>query len=300
MTHSAVLFVPPRWAYGLTVGAVVALLSLIPLVAFVLTHDAEHAAVRPAAPVVNPITAHEGGHGGIQPVAVVRLLFTLVPLMMLVVTAAGASRMSKRMAVAFSVAMVGLTLWGTFEAATSLYEAPELDEWVEVALMMITVSGIAAQMIMGVREDLQRQREAAMLGEYDALTGLRNRAGIERFYGDLPSGVQMDVVMIDLNNLKGINDAGGHGAGDAHLVRVARAIQGVLPGGGVAGRWGGRRVRPAASGNRGRCRECRRQAGGAGAHVGLPSRVRVRDRQRYNRRTASTKPRPRGQRDVPG
>lgn len=235
MTRGAV-FVQPRWVYGFTVAGIVALLSVVPVIAFVLTHDGKHTAAEPTVPVVELLTSHEGGHGGLQPVAGVRLLFTMVPLLMLLVTAAGATRMPRRIAIAFSTAMVGLTLWGAFEAAASLYEDPTPDEWIEVTLMAITVIGIAAHMVMGVRDSLRKQQEAARVSEYDALTGLRNRAGIERFYEGLPRGTQIAVVMIDLNNLKEINDTGGHGAGDAHLVRVARAIRDVLPRGGVAGR----------------------------------------------------------------
>ena len=235
----AVTLMPPRWFYGVTVAGAVALLSVVPVVAFVLTHDGGHASAQPTPPALVLLMEHAAGHGVIQPIATVRLLFTMVPLLMLLVTAAGATRMPRRMAIAFSTAMVGLTLWSAFEAATSLYEDPNPDEWIEVALMSITVLGIAAHMIMGVRDGLRKQREAAMISDYDALTGLLNRAGVERFYASLIPGSSVAVVMLDLNNLKTINDAGGHGAGDAHLVRVARAIRDVLPNSAAGGRWGG-------------------------------------------------------------
>lgn len=94
-------------------------------------------------------------------------------------------------------------------------------------------------MVMGVRDGLRKQREAAWASDYDTLTNLLNRTGIERFYASLTPGSSVAVVMLDLNNLKAINDAGGHGAGGAHLIRVARAIRDVLPNSAAAGRWGG-------------------------------------------------------------
>jgi diguanylate cyclase (GGDEF)-like protein len=209
----------PRWGRGLGVAAAAALLPGVIVLAFML--------------------AQGGGVTGVQPVAAVRLVFILVPLMMLAVTVAHTGTTSKGMVTAFGTAMVGLALWSAFEAATSLYEPADYSEWSEVALMSITVLGIAAHMVAAFRDGLRRQREAARAGDYDPLTGLLNRAGLHRFYAGLPPGTPLSVVMIDLNNLKQINDAGGHGAGDAHIVSVARALEAALPGGGAAGRWGG-------------------------------------------------------------
>jgi diguanylate cyclase (GGDEF)-like protein/PAS domain S-box-containing protein len=78
-----------------------------------------------------------------------------------------------------------------------------------------------------LEEDL---RHAA---DHDALTGLLNR---RRFELDLAHQVQLcrrygesaAVLMLDLDNLKDVNDAEGHRAGDAALVAVARILTGRL------------------------------------------------------------------------
>lgn len=81
------------------------------------------AASLPAVIVLAFMLAQGGRVMNIEPVATVRLLFSLVPLMILAVTVAHTGTMPKGMVTAFGTAMVGLTLWGAFEAAVSLYEA---------------------------------------------------------------------------------------------------------------------------------------------------------------------------------
>lgn len=63
----------------------------------------------------------------------------------------------------------------------------------------------------------------------DELTGLANRRGFERIAGHLlPLARRLDVplavVQIDLDGLKKVNDARGHDAGDALLVRFAKEL----------------------------------------------------------------------------
>lgn len=73
----------------------------------------------------------------------------------------------------------------------------------------------------------------------DALTRLLNRAGIIDYHSRLARGAAAAVLMVDVNDLKLLNDQYGHSAGDEHIVQVARALEAALPPGGVAGRWGG-------------------------------------------------------------
>ncbi|GGB65477.1 HD domain-containing phosphohydrolase [Deinococcus soli (ex Cha et al. 2016)] len=84
--------------------------------------------------------------------------------------------------------------------------------------------------------EARRQRERE---ERDPLTGLWNRRSLQRQFTLAQAAGPLCVAVLDLNRLKAINDLGGHGAGDAHLTRVARALQAALPEGGVAARLGG-------------------------------------------------------------
>ncbi|BBN96134.1 diguanylate cyclase and metal dependent phosphohydrolase [Deinococcus grandis] len=84
--------------------------------------------------------------------------------------------------------------------------------------------------------EARRQRERE---ERDPLTGLWNRRSLQRQFTLAQAAGPLCVAVLDLNRLKAINDLGGHGAGDAHLTRVAHALQAALPEGGVAARLGG-------------------------------------------------------------
>lgn len=80
--------------------------------------------------------------------------------------------------------------------------------------------------------------------ETDALTGLLNRRGWDRFleaeearfrrFGD-PAAL----VVLDLDRLKVVNDAEGHAAGDRYLQRTARALARTVRDGDVLARLGG-------------------------------------------------------------
>src|SRR5256885_2540464 len=78
----------------------------------------------------------------------------------------------------------------------------------------------------------------------DPLTGLANRAGFERGMGPEAAPAErhnrrLSPMMIDLDNLKRINDKLGHSAGDAALRLVAQQLQRVVRASDVCARVGG-------------------------------------------------------------
>ena len=71
---------------------------------------------------------------------------------------------------------------------------------------------------------------ALLLAETDAMTGLYNRRAWERLIDE--EEVRFErfadptiVVLLDLDRLKAINDASGHSAGDAYIVKAATALR---------------------------------------------------------------------------
>ncbi len=86
--------------------------------------------------------------------------------------------------------------------------------------------------------------ELEQLADSDTLTPLPNR---RRFLRELERvtayatrhGTPAAVLYLDLDNLKAINDAHGHFAGDAALIHVARLLQGLIRSTDVAARIGG-------------------------------------------------------------
>ncbi|MDO4740974.1 MAG: diguanylate cyclase, partial [Eubacteriales bacterium] len=87
-------------------------------------------------------------------------------------------------------------------------------------------------LVMVVR-DIQAKKEAELnvirMAEHDALTGLLNRASIRMLVDDVLSGndpltARHALFMIDMDNLKGINDYLGHKTGDDELIRLGRTL----------------------------------------------------------------------------
>lgn len=79
------------------------------------------------------------------------------------------------------------------------------------------------------------------LGKHDTLTGLRNRS----YFNDEMARLArrgpwpVSVVALDLNGLKGVNDLGGHAAGDALLRRAGEVLAKAIDPGVCAARIGG-------------------------------------------------------------
>ena len=78
---------------------------------------------------------------------------------------------------------------------------------------------------------------------YDALTGLYNRRGLDKKLEELFSEPEkLDysaIIMIDADGLKGINDTYGHDRGDIYLKKIANIINNFGIGSSVAARQGG-------------------------------------------------------------
>ncbi|WP_297444550.1 diguanylate cyclase [Acidiferrobacter sp.] len=87
------------------------------------------------------------------------------------------------------------------------------------------------------------QAEESRSARTDALTGLPNRRALdermEQAFADSDGRRKLAVVMIDLDGFKLINDAYGHGAGDAILTVIADRLRTSLRQGDFVARWGG-------------------------------------------------------------
>jgi diguanylate cyclase (GGDEF)-like protein/PAS domain S-box-containing protein len=93
-------------------------------------------------------------------------------------------------------------------------------------------SGGWVAMIEDVTERKRSEEQIAHLAHYDALTDLPNRVlfreQLERALKQIPSGKQLAVLYIDIDEFKSVNDALGHSVGDELLKAVAHRLHGCL------------------------------------------------------------------------
>ncbi len=134
--------------------------------------------------------------------------------------------------------------------------------WLAVSLIVGAVAGFpaeaAAQLVIalialallayvgsiGGREQQRAREEALRLSRFDALTGLQNRAAffaaVEREIRRVGRmGRGFCLLMIDLDDLKPVNDTYGHPAGDELLRAVTAVIERTIRATDCAGRYGG-------------------------------------------------------------
>ncbi|EHB53991.1 diguanylate cyclase [Mycolicibacterium rhodesiae JS60] len=128
---------------------------------------------------------------------------------------------------------MGVQFDGASLAVLSLYFLPAM-------ATVVVMPAVAAMVIEGTRRGLSATAYAA---NRDPLTGLLNRRGLFTETGltlaRSSGGSFLAVVVIDLDGFKQLNDAHGHGAGDATLRAVADQLSKVIRARDIAARVGG-------------------------------------------------------------
>ena len=95
-----------------------------------------------------------------------------------------------------------------------------------------------------ISADYEAQRDTSRAAQYDALTGLANRARMSKRLEATLTACKVAqrscaLLMLDLDRFKQVNDTLGHPAGDELLKQVARRIEKIIDGKGEIGRLGG-------------------------------------------------------------
>lgn len=98
--------------------------------------------------------------------------------------------------------------------------------------------------IQDITERKQMEQELAHQGLHDSLTGLPNRALladrlIQGLAGSRRRGSRVDVLFLDLDHFKIVNDSFGHNAGDQLLQEVSTRIANSMRAGDTVARFGG-------------------------------------------------------------
>lgn len=103
-------------------------------------------------------------------------------------------------------------------------------------------------LIIAALRDFSKQKhlndQLTVLSITDQLTGLLNRRGFHEVGGKLRAiarrnKAQLILVMVDINEFKGINDKFGHSVGDLYLQDMATVLQHSVREADVVARWGG-------------------------------------------------------------
>jgi diguanylate cyclase (GGDEF)-like protein len=82
-------------------------------------------------------------------------------------------------------------------------------------------------------------KDISRAAQFDALTGVLNRRGLEIEFGRVQGRGAFALAMLDVDHFKAINDQHSHLVGDAVLRRLGAVLQEHLRGPDVVGRWGG-------------------------------------------------------------
>lgn len=75
-----------------------------------------------------------------------------------------------------------------------------------------------------ITEYRRREDDLRTAAQRDPLTGLLNRRGLEHALNHITHDQVLALVLIDLDDFKGVNDRHGHGVGDSALCAVARIL----------------------------------------------------------------------------
>ncbi len=92
-----------------------------------------------------------------------------------------------------------------------------------------------------ITEEIEKQKRIDYLIYHDHLTNLYNRRYLDKIVKEITSAqhLPLGIIVIDLNNLKGINDRFGHMMGDQVLINAAKIISRNIPRGDNVFRMGG-------------------------------------------------------------
>jgi diguanylate cyclase len=134
----------------------------------------------------------------------------------------------------FGPAAIGAALSGRWELWILVPQVP-----VYLFSLWVAIRNLHSMLVRTIAAERENDRRAV----HDQLTGIANRAGLDRaitawLHREDRKG-PLAFFYIDLDGFKAVNDRHGHAAGDALLRMVAGRLQALAPAGGIAARIGG-------------------------------------------------------------
>lgn len=124
--------------------------------------------------------------------------------------------------------------------------ADNTERWVRsIGQIEIGADGVRrlSGMVRDVTSECRAEDQLRHLASHDPLTGLGNRRllleTLEQAMPAAQGGGGLTLVLLDVDHFKSVNDAHGHGAGDALLIEIARRLRAGLRGQDMVARLGG-------------------------------------------------------------
>ena len=139
-------------------------------------------------------------------------------------------------------------LWGFTVPSSYLHYTSVFDLLFETLLgfgtVMVLMEGVRREVEMANRKLLQARDQLELLVQMDPLTEALNRHAFHSLLRRPEAGhdntvTSGSVAVLDIDNLKPINDTMGHAAGDKAIRAVARAMRSLIRADDMLFRWGG-------------------------------------------------------------
>ncbi|MBV8797967.1 MAG: EAL domain-containing protein [Hyphomicrobiales bacterium] len=156
-------------------------------------------------------------------------------------------RLAKRRAGVPQEAIVGL--FNAFDAAAAAGRSQSLEfETASQSFYEVTITPNSRGGWVVVVQDVTAKRNADRaidrMAHFDSVTNLRNRRSFELALAEALSSTQsggagIDVMFLDLDDFKQVNDSLGHRTGDKLLVEIASRLHAIIGPRDVVARWGG-------------------------------------------------------------
>jgi diguanylate cyclase (GGDEF)-like protein len=120
---------------------------------------------------------------------------------------------------------------------------PILAGFVALAMHTLVLEGLALHLEQSLVRVSKRSAQLKLMAERDPLTAVMNRHAFYSLVGakreGIPTPLGGSVAVLDIDDLKPLNDQYGHQAGDAAIRAVAKAIRSVVRAEDLLFRWGG-------------------------------------------------------------
>lgn len=138
--------------------------------------------------------------------------------------------------------LLGLTVPGGYLKYTSIFDLI-LEILLGFGTVMVLMEAVRRELEAANKQLVQAHDKLELMAQMDPLTEALNRHAfhslLRRNENQLQSSVSGCVAVIDIDNLKPINDSFGHNVGDKAIRAVARAVRSLIRADDMLFRWGG-------------------------------------------------------------